>query len=205
MGDAATSAAPESYRYLNRPHSANAVDVCTGAAPVIVELPDSADNVKEPLVYLTQEAATNQMHGLFSFLDGYYRHLSAEKLCLIIRDPFLHHMKSSVCDLMSQYAVCHHSCRIALSPVGMFVPEFSQRRIIPDSYIGSLSESPLKVMIPLIASLASFYLVGRLRDPRHQTAVRCKLPDAVEPADISYRNRSSSQAHTVPQEGSKEA
>ena len=95
-------------------------------------------------------------------------------------------MESRDCDLMSQYAVCDHNCCFALSSIGMLVPQFSQRGIIPNRKAGSLSESPLQVMISLIASLASFDLVGRLRDAGHQTAVRCKLPDAVEPADISY-------------------
>jgi len=106
-------------------------------------------------------AATNQTRGLLTQLvGGYCRHLSAEKLCLIKRDPFLHHMESGNRDFMSQYAVGNHSGRITFSPVGMFVPEFFQLGIISDCYTGSLRKRKLQVMVPLIASFASFHLVG---------------------------------------------
>lgn len=131
--------------------------------------------------------ATNQTRGLLTQLvGGYCRHLSAEKLYLIKRDPFLHHMKSGNCDFMSQYAVGNHGGRIPFSPVGMFVPEFFQLGVISNCYTGSLRKRKLQVMVPLIASFASFHFVGGLRDTRYQSAVRYKLSDVTKPVDIPY-------------------
>ena len=103
------------------------------AASVIVELPARADNLKELHNLLRRVTATNHIVGLMSpVMNGSYRHLSAKKLCLVKRDSFFHHMESSIGYLMSQDAVSDQRSNLALPPVGMFIPELSELRIMSD-------------------------------------------------------------------------
>jgi hypothetical protein len=133
QGDTAASAAPESYRYLNRPHSANADDVCTRQHQLLSSYQPGQIISRNSPYLLRRVTATNHIVGLMGpVMIGSYRHLSAKKLCLIKRDPFFHHMECSIGYLMSQDAVSDQRSDLALPPVGMFVPEPSELRIMSD-------------------------------------------------------------------------